>query len=264
MDGEKVAERINTLGKFCGVRDVEALTSENLLLHYQITQADVMVLFGGSILCGGDLLAQAIQNNIAKKYLIVGGEGHTTQILRQIMNEKIPELVFEGMTEADLFSSYLQQRFNLKVDFLERNSTNCGNNVTFCLDLLYKNKIDFQHIIIVQDATMQRRMDAGFRKSLPDHISIINYAAYVVEVLYQDEELQYDHAILGMWELKHYMTLLMGEIPRLTDDANGYGPNGKNYIAHVEVPDEVQHAFTYLKQNFNSLVRAANPKYASK
>lgn len=33
---------------------------------YGINQADVMVLFGGSIICGGDLLAEGIKNNIAK------------------------------------------------------------------------------------------------------------------------------------------------------------------------------------------------------
>ena len=43
-----------------------------------INQADVMVLFGGSIIAGGDILAEAIQNEVAKKNVIVGGAGHTT------------------------------------------------------------------------------------------------------------------------------------------------------------------------------------------
>lgn len=44
-------------------------------------------------------------------------------------------------------------------------------------------------------------------------------------------------------------SLLWGEIPRLTDDADGYGPRGKNFIAHVDIPTEV---------------RAANPAFASR
>ena len=32
-----------------------------------------MVLFGGSIIAGGDILAEAIQNEVAKKNIIVGG-----------------------------------------------------------------------------------------------------------------------------------------------------------------------------------------------
>lgn len=40
-----------------------------------------MVLFGGSIIAGGDILAEAIQNEVAKKNIIVGGAGHTTETL---------------------------------------------------------------------------------------------------------------------------------------------------------------------------------------
>lgn len=39
----------------------------------------------------------------------------------------------------------------------------------------------------------------------------------------------------------------MGEIPRLRDDENGYGPNGKNFIAHVNIPDEIKEAYNILK-----------------
>ena len=56
------ADAINVLGQFCGMRDVERLDSAALLAKYSIPQADVFVLFGGSILEGGDLLAQAIKD----------------------------------------------------------------------------------------------------------------------------------------------------------------------------------------------------------
>lgn len=85
------ADNINTLGAFCGKRDVTELTSEQLFQKYGIMQADVMVLFGGSILCGGDVLAQAMRDHIAKKYVIVGGAGHTTETLRLKMHEEFPE-----------------------------------------------------------------------------------------------------------------------------------------------------------------------------
>ena len=55
----------------------------------------------------------------------------------------------------------------------------------------------------------------------------------------------------------------MGEIPRLTDNATGYGPKGKNYIAHVEIPTEVRIVFEVLKQDYADLIRLANPLYAS-
>ena len=63
--------------------------------------------------------------------------------------------------------------------------------------------------------------------------------------------------------INRYVNLLMGEIPRLSDDANGYGPNGKNYIAHVDIPENVKIAFEELKMVFGSEIRAANPLYAT-
>ena len=78
MNG-RTAEYINTLGKFCGKRDVKLLDCGSLYQKYGIERADVMVLFGGSILAGGDVLADAIRNRIASTYIIVGGAGHTTE-----------------------------------------------------------------------------------------------------------------------------------------------------------------------------------------
>ena len=84
------------------------------------------------------------------------------------------------------------------------------------------------------------------------------------EILNQDEDLVFEDNIHGMWSINRYVNLLMGEIPRLSDDANGYGPNGKNYIAHVDIPENVMIAFEELKLVFGSETREANPLYASK
>jgi len=51
------AENVDILAEFLGVRDVPELTQSALRQKYGFAQADVMVLFGGSILCGGDVLA---------------------------------------------------------------------------------------------------------------------------------------------------------------------------------------------------------------
>ena len=74
----RIADSLNLLGAFCGMRDLPTLTQESLLEKYNIRQADAMVLFGGSIIAGGDMLARAMKENVAKNYIIVGGEGHTT------------------------------------------------------------------------------------------------------------------------------------------------------------------------------------------
>lgn len=261
---ENIAKYINTLGMFCGMRDVDELTHEHLKQKYGIDRADVMVLFGGSILCGGDVLAEAIKNGIAKKYVIVGGEGHTTETLRMNMHNAFPEIETAGFAEARVFAEYLKHRYGLEIDYLEEKSTNCGNNITYLLDLLKENGISFKSIIISQDASMQRRMDAGLRKYADDDIQIINYAVYSAKVVVENNALTYEKAIWGMWDIERYVSLLLGEIPRLTDDENGYGPCGKDFIAHVEIPAEAREAFEALKCQYADLVRKANPLYASK
>lgn len=260
---KRIAENINILGRFCGKRDIQELTSESLLKRYGIRQADVMVLFGGSILCGGDVLAQAMRNRVAKKYVIVGGAGHTTETLRMKMQEKLPKLETAELPEAEIFAAYLKHRYGLEADFLECQSTNCGNNITYLLKLLKENGVNFSSIIISQDATMQRRMEAGLRKYVNSDVKIINYAVYAANVIALNSALAYETEIWGMWEIERYIRLLMGEIPRLTDDANGYGPKGRNFIAHVDIPPQVQAAFEELRALHSEWVREANPLYAS-
>jgi hypothetical protein len=39
----------------------------------------------------------------------------------------------------------------------------------------------------------------------------------------------------------------MGEIPRLRDDKDGYGPQGRGFIAHVDVPGHIEAAWSRLQ-----------------
>lgn len=252
-----MAKNINILGKFCGKRDVSELSQNALKDKYGLDQVDIMVLFGGSILIGGDVLAEAMRKGIAKKYVIVGGAGHTTETLLTKMRVELPQIEIDGLSEAEIFESYLKHKYNLKPDLLECNSTNCGNNITYLLNLLRDNNLSFKNIIISQDSTMQLRMEAGLRKYIAKGVTIINYAVYDVEVTVHEDELVFKKDILGMWDMERYITLLMGEIPRLSDDVDGYGPKGRNYISHIDVPDEVRNAFTELKKDYESFIREA-------
>ncbi len=258
----KIADDLNILGSFLGERDVPELTADNLREKYNFTAADVMVLFGGSILAGGDVFARGMQRHIARKYVIAGGAGHTTETLREKMGQVLSGIQVTGLTEAELFSTYLKRKYNLEADLLECKSTNCGNNITCVLDLLKENNINFGSIILLQDAAMQRRMGAVMRKYVPDKI-IINYAVYNAEMIIENGKMRFKENIAGMWDVERYITLLMGEIPRLSDDKNGYGPEGKNYLAHVDIPEKVVSAFIELKKYYGSSIREANPLYAS-
>ena len=54
MVKEELSNNINILGSFCGKRHLPELTQKALEDKYSLKQADVMVLFGGSILADGD------------------------------------------------------------------------------------------------------------------------------------------------------------------------------------------------------------------
>ena len=42
---------------------------------------------------------------------------------------------------------------------------------------------------------------------------------------------------------------MLGELPRLRDDVNGYGPAGRDFIAHVTIPDEIEAAWQVLRND---------------
>jgi hypothetical protein len=52
-------------------------------------------------------------------------------------------------------------------------------------------------------------------------------------------------------------SLLLGEVPRLRDDADGYGPRGRNLIDHVDIPEQVLLAYRNLAGQRPDLIRPA-------
>lgn len=255
-----LADDINTLAAFCTLRDIPALTQANLQIAYNFPQADAFVLFGGTILAGIEPLVTAMKNQVAKKYLIVGGQGHTTDALRDKIRQAYP-MIATDKSEAEMFNDILYLKLGQTADYLEVQSTNCGNNITNLLKLLTKNKLPKKSLILSQDATMQRRMSATLEKFAPQ-TTIINYASYTIQTKIENRKLQFDQSLLGMWEMEQYITLLLGEISRLQNTPSGYGPLGKDFIAPVFIPEDVLAAFHRVAQAFPNKIRTANSAYA--
>ncbi len=53
----------------------------------------------------------------------------------------------------------------------------------------------------------------------------------------------------GLWPVERYLSLVLGEFPRLRDDINGYGPAGRDFIAHVAIPADVDAAWQILRND---------------
>jgi uncharacterized SAM-binding protein YcdF (DUF218 family) len=273
MDLETVARDVNALADFLGKRDVPELTPDALKARFGIGRADVCVLFGGAILGGADVLAEAIRAGVASRYAIVGGAGHTTEAFRERARELCPDVCFaDDASEADVFEAYLETRHGLKADLLERRSTNCGNNVTYLRDLLSEQRIDCGSMILIHDESMQRRIEAQVRQEMPG-TTPISFASYQVRVVPDGDRggngpgrvpgLAFEGEPYGIWTMQRYLTLLMGEMPRLHDDAEGYGPRGRGFIPHVEVPADVWDAFLRLRAVYPEFVRRAVPARAA-
>jgi len=124
---ETTADSINTLVRFCARRDIPALTRAALQAATG-TVADVAILFCGTILAGADVFADAMREHVASRYMIVGGQGHTTGALRRSLRECMGWDDIESSTEAALLNRYLRERHGLTAGLLEHGSTNCGSN----------------------------------------------------------------------------------------------------------------------------------------
>lgn len=253
MELEEIARNLNLLGSFCGKRDLQSLTQEEMERVCGQRRADCMILFGGSIPCGGDVAAQAYQYDLAKYFLIAGGEGHTTESLRQKFHQAFWDMEVTGKMEADIYAEYLYRQYGIMPDWLERDSTNCSSNAANAFTILRQQQIFPRTLLVIHDATMQLRVEATLRQYVGDNVQIINYASYQAEVKVHNGELIFSPGdIWGMWTMDQYITLLLGEIERLRDDENGYGPAGKNYIVHVEIPAEIEAAYQSLRTVYGS------------
>jgi hypothetical protein len=234
---------LNTLAAFLGRRDVPSLPP-----------ADVLVLFGGCPPSGWDLVAPHLRSGNVRHVLLVGGAGHTTPMLRAVVARRYLALA-TAATEADIMAGYLREVHGITGCLLERESTNCGNNVSFAERVLRDEGITPARMILVQDAAMQLRMDAVTRHvwtlGTPEVINFAGTEPRFAGFAYAGTP----H--WGAWEVDHCINLLMGEVPRLIE----YGPAGRGFLAHTDIPGDVLAAYEELLPIFGG--RKADPRFAT-
>lgn len=240
---------INEISKFLAVRDIVKLDSRELDKSFGIRKVDILILLGNSIPYTIKCAVEAYKNNLCDKILINGGIGHSTEILREQIrkDEKFNCIKVENRAEADIFFDIMTKIYDVPENniIVENQSTNCGDNALKAVNLLKKLDISYSSLLLVQDPTMQLRTYASFKKHDDNKdVKIINYAPFI-PVINSDLKL-INKDIDGIWDEKRYLELIMGEIPRLRDDINGYGPCGKNFINHVDVPHEIEDCYNRL------------------
>lgn len=254
MENNESQHYINEISKFLAVRDIPQLNSFELEKVFGINKVDVVVLLGNAIPYTIDCAANAYKNKLCDKILINGGIGHSTEILRkQIRKDNRFEFIsVDNRAEADIFFDIMTQIYKIPEHkiIIENRSTNCGDNAIKAVELLSELHTKYSSLLLVQDPTMQLRTYASFKKIINgEKVKLINFAPFIPEV--NDDLKLINRDIDGIWDEKRFIELIMGEIPRLKDDVNGYGPRGKNFIAHVEVPSEIEDCYNKLKLQIN-------------
>ena len=171
--------------------------------------------------------------------MVVGGRGHTTDATLAALGVQDDGVV----TEAEVIAAWLRERHGIDDLLLETRSTNCGTNITLAEEVAAAHGLAPHTVALVQDPTMQRRMDARFR-----HAWTLGDA---VAVNLPGPDSRED------WPAGRWDQLVVGEVPRLRDDADGYGPRGRGFIAHVDVPAEVEAAHAAVLEEHPGWVRPA-------
>jgi uncharacterized SAM-binding protein YcdF (DUF218 family) len=207
--------------------DLDTIASWLRLEDEEPAEVDVTLLFGGSLPDAWDGVADAVRRGVAGQLVLVGGTGHTTDALRRVLRAHGQDAT--APTEAELMAGYLQRVHGLTDALLEPESTHCGSNVALARDLVARAGLGPATVALVQDPTMQRRMDAVARLVWPS-VRAVNRPG-------PDSR---------GWPVERWVALVMGEVSRLRDDPGGYGPAGLGHIAHVDVPSRVAEAETRL------------------
>ena len=265
---------INTISTF--LADYHADTSVTNLLD-TTNKYDCIVFCISAILPQAVSLFSVLQSNpdLTSTLVLCGGIGHSTPYLYDAVrrHHEFSTLAAEidGLAESEVMNLILKRclpklkdtNSNLKI-LIENQSSNCGANATFTRKLLEKHQLPQPHrVCIVQDPTMCRRTVASFEKAYEDVVpkpSFVSAPLFVPLVIAPKPVFQWNPAAEMMtgidtsqlWDGERFLDLIIGEIPRLRDDENGYGPNGKSFIAHVDIPQDVEEAWGKVSKDVTS------------
>jgi uncharacterized SAM-binding protein YcdF (DUF218 family) len=249
----QISENLNVLARYLALDDFGGSPPTEDDLH----SVGVIALFGNhgeATLTRACTLAQITPHS---KLLFSGGIGHSTRLLYRILCTD-PYLAAQSalspdMSEADMYSAVAQSIFDIPADriLVENRSANAGENAQFSIRALKNAGLSTETVVLLQDPTMQRRAILTWQRQAElagIEARLLSHSAFVPSVVAaSDGTLRVcpDQG-LGSWSFMRLAALLLGEIRRLRDDENGYGPRGLNFIAHVDIPDAVLESYARL------------------
>jgi len=262
----QIMNDLNNIITFLSKRDINELSHKALFDKFGITQVDMIIILGNSIPYIAELGAKAYKNGLAKDIMIVGGIGHSTKYLIQnvLHDNNYKDIDTNDKSEADILRQIIVRKENIEQEkiTIENKSTNCGSNAHEALKILKDKSQIPKSIILIQDPTMQLRSHASFLKECYEEKTlIISYSPFLPQLEVLDNCYEYiNEEINGLWTKDRFIDLIMGEIPRLRDDENGYGPKGKGFITHIDIPEEVIDSYKRLVSYYSEYNKIKNRK----
>ncbi|MEG1422531.1 MAG: YdcF family protein [Citrobacter sp.] len=231
------------------------LAQNDLSSHSRLDDAELVILAGNAVIPTIDAACR-----IAKEQqiplLISGGIGHSTTFLYTAIarHPRYNILRTTGRTEAAILADIAHQFWHIPGEkiWVEDQSTNCGENARFSCALLRQATKTIETVIVVQDPTMQRRTMATFERVTRDDPQAprwLSFPGFVPELTEQGDSVDFAPTAEGLWSVDRYLSLITGELPRLRDDETGYGPRGRDFIAHVDIPQAVEDAWLHLQHD---------------
>jgi uncharacterized SAM-binding protein YcdF (DUF218 family) len=252
-----MASDINNIAKFLALRNINELSPEDLFNSYGIDKVDMILVLGGSMPYIANFGAKAYKNGLSREIMIAGGIGHSTKYLVEnvLKEDKYRHIDVENRPEADILRDIIVRVENVDADvvIIENQSTNCGANARESLKVLKREGRVPKSVILIQDPPMQLRTHASFLKEWhAEDTLIISYSPFIPEIMLTESGISFlNDNIEGLWSVDRFIDLIMGEIPRLRDDENGYGPRGKGFIDHVDIPEVIADSYGRLLANYS-------------
>ena len=226
----------DTLCAYLARRDIPALSAPEIKKKTGFSRADALFAYGCDLTEVPECAARAFHLGLCKMLLFSGGIGHGTDALRKNAQAKYG-IERPGCAEADIMAEIAIRFLNVPATkvLVENASSNSGENASFSIALLKKSRISCSSILLVQDPLMQQRSHLATQKYLEPGCRLISFAPFLPRL---EETLP--------WPEKRFWQLLLREIPRIYDDENGYGPKGRHFIVHADVPDNVIKSYRFL------------------
>lgn len=262
---ESIRDAVNRIAAYLARRDVDELSAASIHSLTGKAQVDLLILLGSAIPATAILAADIYKRGLARRILVSGGRGHSTTYLVDNMAHPRYRQYLNGTqdgSEAEILAPILyRHEVNREDVLLETGSVHCGDNAVKSLEKVDRTGIESDTVLLIQDPTMQRRSHAAFEKVWQGRgTRFISYTPFVPRAVCDQGrwDVRVPEDMAPAWAWGRFLDLVRGEIPRLRDDSEGYGPRGKGFIVHVDVPGQIISDADTLARRFPGVSRVQN------